>query len=60
MACVEAAPDIPWKYVRAMRNLFAHDYQSARLDMVWDTLTKDIPEFRAQLPELLTEDNTAD
>lgn len=59
-ACVSASPELPWKYVRAMRNLFAHDYQSARLDMVWDTLIKDIPAFRAQLTALLEEENLMD
>ena len=59
-ACIGASPELPWKYVRAMRNLFAHDYQSARLDMVWDTLTNDIPSFRSQLAALLEEENLTD
>ena len=50
---IEANPHIPWKYARAMRNLYAHDYDSARLDIVWTTLTEDIPAFRAQIIQLL-------
>ena len=50
-----ARPEIPWKYARAMRNLCAHDYDSARPDIVWATLTDDIPAFRKQLEALLEE-----
>ena len=51
-ALIDANPDIPWKYARAMRNLYAHDYGSARLDIVWTTLTEDIPAFRRQIIRL--------
>ena len=50
---IEAHPDIPWKYARAMRNLCAHDYDSAQPEIVWATLTTDIPAFKAQLQALL-------
>ena len=53
---VDRHPDIPWKYARAMRNLYAHDYDSARLDIVWTTLTEDIPAFKLQLQRLLEEE----
>ena len=55
---IGANPQIPWKYARAMRNLYAHDYDSARLDVVWTTLTDDIPAMKAQIEQLLhgTED----
>lgn len=51
---VDANPDIPWKYAKAMRNLYAHDYDSAQLDIVWTTLTQDIPAFRSQIEHLLS------
>lgn len=53
---LDGHPQIPWRYARAMRNLYAHDYDSARLDIVWATLTDDIPAFRGQLESLLTEE----
>ena len=52
---IENNPHIPWKYARAMRNLYAHDYDSARLDIVWATLTGDIPSMKAQILHLLEE-----
>ena len=56
---IEAHPEIPWKYARAMRNLYAHDYDSARLDLVWTTLTDDIPAMKAQVEELLEDKNVS-
>ena len=50
---IDANPDIPWNYARAMRNLYAHDYDSARLDVVWETLVDDIPAMKAQILQLL-------
>jgi len=50
---IDSNPEIPWKYARAMRNLYAHDYDSARLDIVWATLTEDIPALKLQITNLL-------
>lgn len=48
-----ANPHIPWRAIKSMRNLHAHDYESVKLEIVWETLTKDIPVLRNQLTELL-------
>ena len=50
---IQANPQIPWKYARAMRNLYAHDYDSASLDIVWATLTEDIPSMKSQIEDIL-------
>ena len=34
---------IPWGIIKAMRNMFAHDYSSMDKNTVWETATKDIP-----------------
>ena len=50
---IDANNDIPWHAIKAMRNLHAHDYDNADLDIVWNTLTTEIPELKTQLEQLL-------
>ncbi|WP_195267339.1 HepT-like ribonuclease domain-containing protein [Eubacterium sp. 1001713B170207_170306_E7] len=38
--------EIPWKEIRGMRNIFAHDYGSIDVSEVWETIQKDIPILR--------------
>ena len=46
--------EIPWHAIRAMRNLHAHDYERVDFEMMWETLTQDIPFLKTQLTALLT------
>ena len=48
-----ANPHIPWRAIKSLRNLHAHDYESVKLEIVWETLTKDIPVLRNQIDTLL-------
>lgn len=34
---------IPWVQVKAMRNIFAHNYGSINITQTWETIKKDIP-----------------
>lgn len=43
------APSLPWPKMVAMRNHLAHGYYRIDLDVVWDTVTLDLP---ALLPEI--------
>ena len=47
-------PEIPWKLVTAMRNILIHDYDDVDLDVVWDTIQKDVPPLIARLEAYLT------
>lgn len=38
---------MPWKEMRAMRNVVAHDYLSLDIDRLWDTAKEDIPALKA-------------
>lgn len=49
----EANKDIPWRAVRGMRNLHAHDYENVDLEIVWNTLLEDIPTLKEKLQKLL-------
>lgn len=52
---VSAYPDIPWREIRGMRNVFAHDYDIVDNNMIWETATEDIPLLRGQLNSILND-----
>lgn len=52
---LEKHTQIPWRAIRGMRNLHAHDYERVDLSIVWNTLTEDIPDLLKQLKMLLRE-----
>lgn len=45
----EAMPHIPWRAIRGLRNVFAHDYGSIVLDPIWHTITVDVPDLEAEI-----------
>ncbi len=53
-----AHKEIPWKAIRSMRNIHAHDYENVNPSVVWQTLTVDIPELRANLIKIMDEKPT--
>jgi uncharacterized protein with HEPN domain len=42
-------PDVPWRAIRGMRNLVAHDYGRIDHRVVWNTLTTDFPALAERL-----------
>lgn len=40
---------IPWKQMNGMRNRIVHGYEGVTLNIVWDTISEDLPELRKQL-----------
>ena len=38
--------DMPWKQIRAMRNIAAHGYEEFDVDILWQTLKTDLPSLR--------------
>ena len=47
-------PEISWDKPMAMRNLLIHNYFGVDLNIVWDTATQTLPEFKKQIIQLLT------
>jgi len=45
--------DIPWQDISGMRNRLIHAYFDVDLDVVWSTVTKDLPSLKALLEKLL-------
>lgn len=50
---MEENREIPWRAIKAMRNLHAHDYENVDLEIVWNTLTEDITVLKEQLENML-------
>jgi uncharacterized protein with HEPN domain len=48
-----AHPEIAWKKMTGMRDRLIHGYFDVNLDVVWETVTQDIPPLIAQLEKLL-------
>lgn len=48
-------PEIPWRLIKAMRNIHAHEYESVDFEGMWDTLTQDIPALRETLENLMVD-----
>lgn len=46
---------LPWNVMKSMRNVLIHGYDEVDIDIVWTTVTKDIPEIHAPLQDLLSE-----
>lgn len=46
-------PTIPWSDVVAMRNRLIHGYDSVDHDILWDTITHDLPALLKALERLL-------
>ena len=48
-----ASPEIPWRLIRGMRNIYAHNYEKAEPRILWQTITEDIPALRGQIQGIL-------
>ena len=48
-----ATSGTPWRAIKGMRNLFAHDYHSMNYDVIWETATENIPALEAHIRSLM-------
>jgi hypothetical protein len=42
-------PNIPWKQMIQMRDLFVHEYFGVDHEILWETIREDIPKLAGQL-----------
>ena len=45
--------EIPWRKIKGLRNIHAHEYDNVDCDVMWEILTQNIPELKTQLEEIL-------
>jgi uncharacterized protein with HEPN domain len=36
-------PEVPWRYMRGLRNLLVHEYFGVDLSILWQTVQEDLP-----------------
>ncbi len=46
-------PDVPWRAMAGIRDKLIHDYTSVNLEIVWQTVTEDLPGLAAHMNELI-------
>ena len=44
---------IPWRSIAGLRDVTVHSYQTLRMEDIWETVTKDIPQLLTQIGEIL-------
>lgn len=49
----EAHSHITWQNPADMRSVLIHGYLEVDLEVIWDTVTKDLPQFKKQIEDLL-------
>lgn len=52
-----AYDNVPWKQIRAMRNIVAHAYGTVDAEVTWEVITEDIPKLKKNCQEILNENN---
>ena len=45
-----ARPDVPWSAAARMRDRLVHHYFDVNLDVLWSTVTEDLPSLLDQIP----------
>ena len=54
-ATYSSTPNIPWAAIVGMRNRLIHAYFDIDVDIVWKTVTVELPALKVQLQMLLRE-----
>ena len=49
-------PEIPWRAIKAMRNVLVNEYEEVNLESAWNDLTLSIPELKTQLEKIILEE----
>lgn len=51
----DAHPEVPWRVITDMRNRVTHGYFEIDLDVVWNTVARDLPKLRESVTQIRTE-----
>jgi uncharacterized protein with HEPN domain len=50
----QAVPEIPWASITGMRNRLIHAYFDINLDILWQTVSRDLPELSVKLKHVIS------
>ena len=50
---VSMHPDVPWRRMRAARNLVAHLYEQVDYGLIWDAFAQDLPRDADRIGHIL-------
>ena len=50
----EQHPAVPWRQIKAMRNIVAHSYGTIDPEVTWEVMTEDIPALKSYCSNILT------
>jgi uncharacterized protein with HEPN domain len=56
--CRAQCREVPWPDIIAMRNRLIHAYFDINLDIVWQTVTEELPPLVVELEKYLSSDDT--
>lgn len=48
---------IPWRGIKATRNIFAHAYGDVDLKVTWETIQRDVPELKRNCLNIVLREN---
>ena len=49
----ERNKDIPWSEMVSMRNKVTHEYFGVDMEILWKTITEDLPELKKKIKKLI-------
>jgi uncharacterized protein with HEPN domain len=50
---IKTNPQVPWKEMVSMRNKVLHEYFGIDIDILWETITQDLPKLKITIQKLL-------
>jgi len=49
-------PEIPWSKIVGMKNILTHDYPAVKIEVLWKTAKKRLPELKPVIEEIISDE----